>query len=79
MNKQNRHGPMEARSTRLRGRAQAAFYLGITTRSLDRLVAKGVLVPVRIAGVRRTLFEQGDLDALVQSVKQLQVSVGAGK
>jgi hypothetical protein len=52
---------VEREINRLKGRNQAAFYLGITPRSLDRLVAKGILMPIRIAGVRRTLFDQGEL------------------
>ncbi len=75
----NRQGSIEAGGTRLLGREQAATYLGVTTRSLHRLVARGFLIPVRISGVRRTLFDQYDLDALVDSAKQAPVNVGAGK
>ena len=74
----NRQGIAETRGTRLLGREQAATYLGMTTRSLHRLVARG-LNPIRISGVRRTLFDQHDLDALVESAKQSSVSIGACK
>jgi hypothetical protein len=73
----NRQGSVEAEGPRLLGREQTAMYLGMTTRSLDRLVARGVLSPVRIHGVRRTLFDQHDLDAFVESAKQSPVSIGA--
>jgi excisionase family DNA binding protein len=75
----NRQGIAEAGGTRLLGREQAATYLGVTTRSLHRLVARGFLSPVRISGVRRTLFDQHDLDALVESAKQSSVCIGACK
>jgi excisionase family DNA binding protein len=72
----NRQGSVEAGASRLLGREQTAMYLGVTTRSLDRLVAKGVLMPVKIVGVRRTLFDRHDLDALVESAKQSPISLG---
>ena len=75
----NRQGSIEAGGTRLLGREQAALYLGVTTRSLHRLVARGFLSPVQISGVRRTLFDQHDLDALVESAKHSSVSIGACK
>jgi predicted DNA-binding transcriptional regulator AlpA len=72
-------GSIEAGGSRLLGLEQTATYLGMTTRSLDRLVAKGVLVPVKIVGVRRTLFDRRDIDAFVESAKQSQGYVGACK
>ena len=50
---------------RLLGRQAAADYLGINPRTLERLVSSGRLAPVRLPGVRRTLFERADLDRLV--------------
>ena len=54
---------------RLLGREAAAGYMNITMRSLERLVDKGVLTPVRITGFRRTLFDKQDLDRLIESSK----------
>jgi excisionase family DNA binding protein len=51
------------------GRPQAARYLRVTMRTLDRLVARGMLSPLRLPGIRRTLFEQADLDALVDAAR----------
>jgi hypothetical protein len=56
-------------ATRLLGRQAAADYLGINLRSLERLVGAKRLAPVRLPGVRRTLFERGDLDRLVAEGK----------
>jgi hypothetical protein len=55
--------------SRLLGREAAALYLDMTTRSLDRLVERGVITPVKISGLRRTWFDRGDLDALIEAVK----------
>ena len=41
----NRQGIAETRGTRLLGREQAATYLGMTTRSLHWLVARGFFEP----------------------------------
>ena len=71
----NRQGSVDVEGPRLLGREQTATYLGMTTRSLDRLVAKGVLMPVKIVGVRRTLFDQHDLNAFVESAKQSSISI----
>jgi hypothetical protein len=54
---------------RLMGREAAAIYLDMTTRSLDRLVERGVITPVKISGLRRTWFDRGDLDALIDAAK----------
>jgi len=51
--------------TRLFSREGAAMYLGTTPRSVDRLVHKGVLVPIRIPGLQRTLFDKNDLERLI--------------
>lgn len=59
--------------TRLLGREAAADYMNITIRSLERLVDKGILTPVRIAGFRRTLFDKQDLDMLIESSKHQPV------
>lgn len=51
--------------SRLLGLEETATYLGVTPRSVHRLVKRGLLTPVRIPGFRRTLFDRQDLLALV--------------
>ena len=58
---------------RLFGREAAAGYMNMTIRSLERLVGKGILTPVRIAGFRRTLFDKQDLDRLIEASKNQPV------
>jgi hypothetical protein len=53
--------------TRLFSREETAVYLGTTPRSVDRLVNRGVLVPIRIPGLQRTLFDKQDLERLIES------------
>jgi hypothetical protein len=59
----------EQPEARLLGREAAATYLDMTTRSLDRLVGKGLLRPIRIAGMKRVLFDRADLDAIIDACK----------
>jgi hypothetical protein len=54
------------------GREAAANYLYMTTRSLDRLVDRGIFSPVHIPGVRRVLFDIKDLDELIDRGKHLK-------
>jgi excisionase family DNA binding protein len=54
---------------RLLSREATAAYLGTTTRSVDRLVGKGLLTPVRLPGLRRVLFDRAELDAFVDAGK----------
>jgi hypothetical protein len=54
---------------RLLSRDGTARYLGTTPRSVDRLVDKGVLVPVKVPGLHRVLFDKADLDRLIDSAK----------
>jgi hypothetical protein len=61
--------PSTSVENRLLGREAAAGYMNITMRSLERLVGKGILIPVRIVGFRRTLFDKQDLDRLIESSK----------
>ena len=58
---------------RLLGREAAADYMNITIRSLERLVDKGILTPVKISGFRRTLFDKRDIDMLIESSKHQPV------
>jgi excisionase family DNA binding protein len=61
--------PSSSIEKRLLGREAAAGYMNITMRSLERLVDKGILTPIRIVGFRRTLFDKQDLDRLIESSK----------
>lgn len=47
--------------------AEAADYLGITDRTLRRMVARGDLPGYRL-GPRLTRFDQSDLDALLRPI-----------
>jgi excisionase family DNA binding protein len=46
---------------------RAARYLGISVRSLWRLVDDDRLRPVRLPGLRRVAFDVRDLDALIEA------------
>jgi excisionase family DNA binding protein len=61
--------PSTSIEKRLLRREAAADYMNITIRSLERLVEKGIVTPVRIVGFRRTLFDKQDLDTLIESSK----------
>jgi excisionase family DNA binding protein len=54
---------------RLLGLAAAASYLDVTPRTIQRLIGRGVLEPVRLPGVRRTLVDRQDLDQLIETGK----------
>ena len=55
-----------SRDKRLVSLSEAAHYLAVTPRTVQNLVTKGVLHPVRIPGLRRTLIERDELDELVK-------------
>jgi excisionase family DNA binding protein len=59
----------EERKPRLLSREATAAYLGTTARTVDRLVGKGLLTPVRLPGLRRVFFDRADVDALVDAGK----------
>ena len=65
--------PSSSIEKRLLGREAAAGYMNMTIRSLERLVGKGILTPVRIVGFRRTFFDKHDLDTLIESSKHQPV------
>ncbi|MDE2097205.1 MAG: helix-turn-helix domain-containing protein [Patescibacteria group bacterium] len=50
----------------LLSKRQAAQLLGIGVRTVERFVARGVLIPVRPAGIRAVRFKRGDLLAWVE-------------
>jgi excisionase family DNA binding protein len=54
---------------RLLGLAAAASYLDVTPRTIQRLIGRGVLEPVRLPGVRRILVDHQDLDQLIETGK----------
>lgn len=60
----------QAPGPRLLSLQEAAIYLGLTIRSVHRLIAQGKLRPVRLGGFRRTLLDRTDLEALVAMAKQ---------
>ena len=63
---------LHATGSRLMSREEATNYVGLASRSLTRLVERGVLTPVVIPGMRRVLFDRCDLDALIQAAKEAQ-------
>jgi hypothetical protein len=40
-----------------------------TSRTIHRLMEKGILKPVRIAGLRRVFVDRQDLDCLIDTAK----------
>lgn len=56
------------RERRLFPRADAAYYLGISLRSMDQLKKDGKIAPTELAG--RTVYDRRDLDAYVDRVKR---------
>jgi excisionase family DNA binding protein len=63
-------GTMEKMSeSRLLGYTEAANYLATTPRTVQRLIARGVLRSVRIPGVRRVFVDKRDLDTMIDSGK----------
>jgi excisionase family DNA binding protein len=54
---------------RLMGVEAAATYIDVTPRTIQRLIAKGRLMPVRIDGVRRVFVDRCDLDRLIEAAK----------
>jgi excisionase family DNA binding protein len=59
----------EMTSTRLLGFDAAASYLNVKGQTIRRLIARGVLQPVRIPTLRRVLFDRQDLDSLIEAGK----------
>jgi hypothetical protein len=50
-------------------REGTAAYLGTTARTVDRLVGKGLLMPIRLPGLHRVFFDRLDVDAFVDAGK----------
>jgi hypothetical protein len=60
---------VEGRKPRLLSREATAAYLGTTARTVDRLMGKGLLTPVRLPGLRRVFFDRVEVDAFVDAGK----------
>jgi excisionase family DNA binding protein len=60
---------VEVTDRRVLGLEAAAAYLDTTPRTIQRLIARGVLTPVNIPTLRRVLITREDLDQLVDSGK----------
>jgi excisionase family DNA binding protein len=63
---------LEVMETRLLDFDAAANYLNVNRQTIRRLIARGVLQPVRIPTLRRILFDRQDLDSLIESGKVTQ-------
>jgi hypothetical protein len=53
----------------------SAEYCGVTQQTIRRLMARGVLTPVRLPEVRRVLFDRHDLDRLIEGGKAADKAV----
>jgi excisionase family DNA binding protein len=67
-------GPCQAR---LLSFESAASYLDVTGQTIRRLIARGVLLPVRIPALRRVMFDRNDLDRLIEASKEHSVLVSS--
>jgi excisionase family DNA binding protein len=63
----------EIAGIRLLGFDAAASYLNVNLQTIRRLMARGVLQPVRIPTLRRVLFDRHDLDSLIEAGKEQHV------
>jgi hypothetical protein len=57
---------------RLMGIEAAARYIDATPRTIERLIARGVLTRVRIPALRRVLVALEDLDRLIDAGKVIE-------
>jgi hypothetical protein len=73
MNEQEQH--TDGSASRLLGVNAAATYLGITPRSVYRLVEQGLLIPVRLPGLRRPLFDKRNLEDLAELSRAASPSI----
>ena len=60
---------VEVTDRRVLGLEAAAVYLDTTPRTIQRLIARGVLIPVNIPTLRRVLLDRQDLDSLIDAGK----------
>jgi excisionase family DNA binding protein len=58
---------------RLLGIDKAAVYLDATPRTVQRMIQRGLLRPVRLAGLRRVLIDRDDLDQMIDAAKEAAV------
>lgn len=59
---------------RLMSVKEVATYLGITPSTCYGMIRKGVLVPVKIPRLERVLFDQEDIDRLIETSKTFKES-----
>ncbi len=59
----------QAWKSRLLRLSEAAVYLGVSTSTVYQLIARGVLRPLTLPGLRGPRFDRADLDGLVESAK----------
>jgi excisionase family DNA binding protein len=59
----------ETQENRLLGLEKAAAYIDTTPRTVQRLIRRGLLRPVKLAGLRRVLIDRTDLDQLIRAGK----------
>jgi excisionase family DNA binding protein len=55
---------------RLLSLPEVAYRLGATIRTVQRLIERGVLIPVRLPGVRRTLLAETDIAKLIATSRR---------
>ncbi len=69
---QARNAEDEGKDGRYKTRQQAADYIGVSVRLVDKLTASGDLPRIRLGGPKRgrVVFDTRDLDALMDRNKQ---------
>ena len=65
-----RRQTIAAREARLLNLPDFAARLSTTIRTIQRLIARGVLVPVQLPGVRRTLLAEADIARLINTSRK---------
>lgn len=64
------------KENRLMSVEKAAGYLGVNGITVRRIIARGTIFPVKMPEVRRVLFDQQDLDRLIQEAKDPKCGEG---
>jgi excisionase family DNA binding protein len=64
---------VEVTDRRVLGVEAAAAYLDTSPRTIQRLIARGVLIPVTIPTLKRVLIAREDLDRLIEAGKVQRV------
>ena len=63
---------MVAESQQLVSLPEAAEFLGVTARTIEKLVARGVIRRVKLPGIRRTLLLREDLERLISENQEME-------